>query len=170
MFTSFLIGNLGDDGARKAILEPLKKTNWRFSDELVSSIVQDTDGYPYFIQFFCSEIISRISKEDIDLDDYRSVKNLIKKKVWRDFFDRRVEPLSDGQIRVLHAIASLQKEETTLSSIQKSSKIVKGTLSSHLRRLEEKGLIHRPRRGAYRFPIPLFREYLLRGRGSENDV
>ena len=161
MFTSFLIDNLDGDSTRKAISEPLKKTNWRFSDELVSSIVQDTYGYPYFIQFVCSEIISRINKEDIGLDDYSLVKNLIKKKIWHDFFDRRMESLSDGQIRVLHTMASRQEDKTTFSSIQKLSKIAKGPLSNHLRRLEEKGLIYRPKRGIYRFPIPMFQEYLL---------
>ncbi len=162
MFTSFNITNLNHDSSRMAITEPLKKTDWRFSDELVDSIIRDTGGYPYFIQFFCREIINRMDKSDVGLGDYERIKDMIKDNLSRDFFDRRIETLSDGQIKALQVMASMPEKKVTFTSIQKSSDITKGPLSNHLRRLEEKGLIYRAKRGIYQFPIPLFQEYLLR--------
>ena len=67
MFASVPITSLDTASARKVISGPLIDTDWKFSDELVDSIVRDTDGYPYFIQFFCSEIINRINREEIDV-------------------------------------------------------------------------------------------------------
>ena len=171
MFTSFQIGNLSKDGATEAISEPLKKAYWKFSNELIRSIVRDTAGYPYFIQFFCSEIIMRInnSKKNIDLKDYEKIKDSIQDKLSRDFFDRRLDPLTNGQIRVLYTMANLQIENISFSSIQKSSNIAQGPLSHHLKTLEDKNLIYRPKRGIYRFPTPLFQEYLKKKQCLKKD-
>jgi len=57
------VSNLDKKNARVAISRPLEDTAWRFSDGLVSAIVQDTDNYSYFTQFFCGEIISRVDRE-----------------------------------------------------------------------------------------------------------
>ena len=68
-----MIVSIDTASARKVISGPLIDTDWKFSDELVDSIVRDTDGYPYFIQFFCSEIINRINREEIDVGYYEQV-------------------------------------------------------------------------------------------------
>ena len=160
MFNVMNISNLDEQNARAAISKPLEDAAWRFSDDLVSAIVQDTDCYPYFIQFFCREIISRVDKEHITLDDYEKIKYQLMVDLGRDFFDQRIELLSAAQKRVLYSAASLTNPNMEFSSIQKSLDVSKGSLSSHLKRLEEKGLIYRSGRGAYRLTMPLLGKYL----------
>ncbi len=160
MFGVMNISNLDKENARAAISKPLVDTAWRFSDDLVSSIVRDTDSYPYFIQFFCSEIILRTDKEHVTLDDYEKIKDQITRDLGRDFFDQRIEPLSATQRLVLYSAASLTDLDLEFSSIQKSLNVGKGALSSHLKRLEEKGLIYRSGRGTYRLAMPLLGKYL----------
>lgn len=160
MFGVMNISDLDRENARAAISKPLEDTAWCFSDDLISEIAQDTDGYPYFIQFFCREIISRVGKEHIILDDYGKIKDRLIWDLGRDFFDQRIEPLSAAQERVLYSAASLPDPDLEFSSIQKSLDVGKGSLSSHLKRLEEKGLIYRSGRGTYRLAMPLLGKYL----------
>lgn len=160
MFGVMNVSNLDEKNARVAISKPLENTAWHFSDDLISAIVQDTDSYPYFIQFFCREIISRVGKDHIALDDYEKIKDRLIGDLGRDFFDQRIEPLSVAQKRVLYSAASLPDPDLEFSSIQKSLDMGKGSLSSHLKRLEEKGLIYRSGRGTYRLAMPLLGKYL----------
>ena len=160
MFGVMNISNLDKENARAAISKPLENKAWRFSDDLISAIVQDTDSYPYFIQFFCREIISRVGKDHIALNDYEKIEDRLIGDLGRDFFDQRIEPLSVAQKRVLYSAASLPDPDLEFSSIQKSLDMSKGSLSSHLKRLEEKSLIYRSGRGAYRLAMPLLGKYL----------
>ena len=160
MFAVMNVSNLDKENARAAISKPLEDTAWRFSDDLISAIVRDTDRYPYFIQFFCREIISWIGKEYVTLDDYEKIGDRLIGDLGRDFFDQRIEPLSSAQRRVLYSAASLPEPDLEFSSIQRSLDVDKGSLSNQLRRLEEKGLIYKSKRGVYRLAMPLLGKYL----------
>ena len=160
MFSVMNVSNLDKENARAAISKPLEDTTWHFSDDLVSAIVQDTDSYPYFIQFFGREIISWVGKEHVTLDDYEKIKDRLIGDLGRDFFDQRIEPLSAVQKRVLYSAASLHGTDLKFSSIQKSLDMDKRSISKHLRRLEEKGLIYKSTRGIYRLAMPLLGKYL----------
>ena len=160
MFGVMNVSNLDKENARTAISKPLENTARRFSDDLVSAIVRDTDSYPHFIQFFCREIISRVGKDHTTLDDYQKIKDRLIRDPGRDFFDQRIEPLSAAQKRVLYSAASIPDPDLEFPSIQKSLDVGRGSLSSHLKRLEEKGLIYRSGRGTYRLAMPLLRKYL----------
>ncbi len=161
MFESMPISNLEDYDAKRAILEPLKSSHWNFSDELTSTLILDTDRYPYFIQFFCSEIIERAGgKQHIDLDYYRTVRSPILKKLEHSFFIQRMSALSTAQNSVLNSMASLPDNVVDFSSICTTTGMGKGTVYNHLKRLEEKELVHKSQRGTYQFSIPLFKKYL----------
>lgn len=167
MFGVMNISNLDKENARAAISKPLENKAWRFSDDLISAIVQDTDSYPYFIQFFCREIISRVGKDHIALNDYEKIEDRLIGDLGRDFFDQRIDPLSVAQKRVLYSAASLPDPDLEFSSIQKSLDMSKGSLSSHLKRLEEKSLICRSGRGTYCLAMPLLGKYLRLSMRSE---
>ena len=160
MFGVMEVSNLNEIDARKAILEPLKKTNWDFSKELVSSIIDDVDGYPYFIQFFSNKIIKQIKKNDIDIDDYNRMKKDIIKQLEHEFFNPRMEQLSDKEKNILNLISTIPDTKMSFSSIHQISHLQKGHISNILNRLEEKGLIFRSKRGVYQFSIPLLRKIL----------
>ena len=160
MFRVMDVSNLDEKNARAAISRPLENTAWKFSDDLTSAIVQDTDGYPYFIQLFCREIISWVGKEYVTLDDYEKLKDRLILDLGRDFFDQRIRLLSAAQRRVLYSAASLPELDLEFSSIQKSLDVDKGSLYNQLRRLEEKGLVCKPERGIYRLVMPLLGKYL----------
>ena len=168
MFGSVRVSNLGENAAREAILKPAREARLIFSGELVSAILRDTDRYPYFIQFFCSELVYRADKKHINLDDYSAARDSIIEKLGHDFFAPRLEHLSSTQRDVLYAMASIRKKDVDLASIITAARIDKGSVYNHLKRLEGKGMVFRSQRGIYNFTLPLFMEYLLDTLASDN--
>ena len=144
--------------------KPLEDTAWRFSDGLISAIVRDTASYPYFIRFFCREIMIWIGKEHVAPDDCEKIGDRLMGDLGRDFFDRRIEPLSSAQRRVPHPAASLPRPDSGFSSIQRSLDADKGSPSNQLRRPDERGLIYKSKRGVYRLAVPLGKYLRLRVR------
>lgn len=160
MFGSMEVSNLGDDAAKNAIRKPLSHINKSFSDETISAIIHDTEGYPYFIQFFSSEIVERIDTRRVELEDYDKVRQSIIEKLDNSFFAQRIASVSDTQKKVLVEIAS-SKRDACFSTICKKMNVSKGAISGHLRRLEQKGIIYKQQRGLYRFAMPMFKKYIL---------
>lgn len=161
MFRSMEISSLGDDDARSAVLEPLIDTRWSFSDDVVSAIVDDAGGYPYFIQFFASEVVERASEPRVGLDEYGKLREAIIRKLGRDFFSQRISALTDPQRKILVAMASSGGKDACFSDICKKMNTSKGAVSSHLKRLEEKSAVYKHQRGLYKFATPMLKDYVL---------
>ncbi len=157
---SIRLSSLDDGDAEMAISEPLRDTPWRFSKSLISVILKDSCGYPYFIQFISKQIIDLVGKQDITVDDYLGVRDLIMQKLGDSFFVQRMESLSVGQRDVLYAMASVPDEYVDFTTICEKVGMSKATIQTHLRRLDEKGMVYRKERGRYQFSMPLLREYL----------
>jgi len=162
MFTTINVKNLSKQEAQLAITKPLEKSDYQFNSNLVKKLIEDTGSYPYFIQFYCRELVSNSSKKNVTLNDYERVKPIIVKQLEDDFFDPRMEKLSDDERKVLFAMSKETQEDIKFDSIKKHSMIPRTTLSKLLQRLEEKGLVFNYKRAVYRFSVPMLREYLVR--------
>jgi len=162
MFNFQEMGNLLPDEVRKAITEPLRKTPYSFEASLIDRIITETDGYPYFIQFYGYYIIENTSNEKITLKDFDSMRKDLLKRLDRSFFEDRFSLASEGEKKVLLAMAKAEEVEIATHIIASSVKIDYNSLMQLLIRLSEKGLIYRIKKGSYGFTIPLFRDYLKR--------
>ena len=58
MFRVIHLDRLGEKDSRDAILKPIEDCHreWRLADSLIALIIQESGGYPYFIQFICREV------------------------------------------------------------------------------------------------------------------
>lgn len=162
MFRTIELGNLSKNEANLAISKPLKQSSYSFQKDLIDRIVHDTGQYPYFIQFYCREILNNVSKKRIDLKDYKLIETIIVKQLENDFFEPRIENLAKEEERLLIAMSKITLKDMQFKEIQKESKIKKTSLPSYLDRLEKKGLIFNHKHGVYRFSLPLLRQYLIR--------
>ena len=70
---------------------PLEGSDYKFDDKLVDTLVRDTQGYPYFIQFYCKEIITNAESLKLEVEDYNRIKPAIIKGLDIGFFDPRFE-------------------------------------------------------------------------------
>ena len=111
MFTVQELGRLEGKDARKAIEVPVAKTKWKFSETAIQKIIDMTDGYPYFIQFFGRETFDHLKSHDeetsvpIPLDS-------IMRKLDSDFFAGRWKQLTDRMREFLYCVSDLENSDS----------------------------------------------------------
>jgi hypothetical protein len=161
MFSVKSIGNLSKENSQKAIYFPLKDLKLTFTNELVTVLIEETQGYPYFLQYYPYFLIHNIPKEKIGLDEFKEMYHLLLKELDESFFSGRYNRASENEQMILIEMAKLAPE-IKFSELRENAKIDKNYLNQILLSLIEKGLIYRVGRGKYRFTLPLFENFLLR--------
>ncbi len=162
MFTFNEMTNLLEAEAEKAIKIPVQKSGYIFEDALIKKIVQETKGYPYFLQFYCYYLIKSTTKTTFGLLDYGKIKEKIIADLDVSFYQDRLEKATPGEQDILLAMAKVNEETVNPAKILKFLKIEKSMLFAYLRNLIDKNLIYKSKRGEYAFTVPLFREFLNR--------
>ena len=162
MFDFREVGNLSSEEAKEAISKTLGGSDHEFEAPLIERIVDETRGYPYFLQFYGYFAIENATKRKVSLNDFLSMKPKLIGELDASFFEGRFNAASSREKAVLEAIAKIGEADVETNQIIRTSKIEHGTLMQLLIRLVDKGLLYRSSRGKYSFTLPLFREYLLR--------
>lgn len=162
MFAYKQMMNLPIPEAEKAIHVPIKKSGYSFEEKLVETIVEETKGYPYFLQFYCYYLIKNKKSANITLADYKRIKKKILEELDISFYQDRVKRATPVEQEVLEAMAQVGEKEISPVKILKILKMEKSMLFAYLRNLIEKNLLYKSGRGKYAFTVPLFREFLLR--------
>lgn len=160
MFNSIEVGNLNDQDARLAIEKPLEGSSYSFEKRLVDALCEDTEGHPYFIQFYGKEIISNVQKTKTAHSDYERIKPLLIKQLDETFFDPRFELASHEEEEILCMMSRFNSGNVPFEFVKRNrprAQVAKG-----LSRLERKGMVYNYKRGIYRFSLPMFRNYLKR--------
>jgi hypothetical protein len=160
MFRHLVVGNLERGDAWDALGIPLAASGRRFALSVVGDIVEQTGGYPYFLQFFAAYVWRSVGATDVSLADYRAVEPALLHELDLAFFDDRFEVASPTEQRILEAMAR-DPGAVRLPRLREHLPAQAG-VDLLVRRLVERGLIYRATRGAYDFALPLFRDYLRR--------
>ena len=173
MFRVIVLDKLDEKASREAIVRPIEDTKCpvKFTPESVETIVAQSGGYPYFIQFICREVYDsflQLQRQRASIP-YLVPMDAITMKLDSDFFAGRWARATDRQRELLWAIATLGKpdEEFTVQEVVEASKqLDKPFTSSHVNQmlvgLSGAGLIYKNRFGKYSFAVPLFDRFILR--------
>jgi hypothetical protein len=138
--------------------------------ESVEIIVQESAGYPYFIQFICREVYDIFIRQHAD-DEEKSVPvEAIQHKLDADFFSGRWARITDRQRELLWVVAQLKRpdEEFTIQELTEAARelLVKAFSPSNanqmLSGLTERGMIYKNRFGKYSFAVPLLGRFITR--------
>lgn len=173
MFRVVFLDRLDTHNSSEAILRPIKKQKSpiRFSDDSVELIVNESGGYPYFLQFICREVFDVFLQHVKDDKEPPGVPlEAITRKLDQDFFAGRWARVTDRQRQLLFVIARLESadHEFSVQDIVKESKkrLDKPFGSSHVNQmlasLADAGLVYRNRHGKYSFAVPLLGRFILR--------
>lgn len=170
MFHIMTLTKLTDAASRDAILKPIDGHRWRFRDEQVSTIIQQSGGYPYFLQFFGREVYDSWIQQYTQGNTPTFHLPTIVKKLDNDFFAGRWSRATDRQRELMTVIASLadcDEEFSAQEIMQESRKMLpKPFSSSHvvqiLAKLAEAGLVFKNRHGRYSFAVPLLGQFIRR--------
>ena len=161
MFRHAVVGNLELDAAEEALAIPLAASGRSFGLSLITEIVEQTAGYPYFLQFFAAFACSRIGLEHIELADYQRVESALLHELDLAFFEDRFLTASAAEQDLLVRMAGYSGDRVSAATLRARSRGVPN-VNELLRRLVGRGLLYRPTRGSYQFALPLFGSYLRR--------
>lgn len=166
MFRGENIGALEPEEAAAALTEPLRDTAASAGQPLIDTIVDEVEGYPYFIQLWGAEVWDAAVQTGTDALSLRlleTVRSDIYRRLDSDFYEPRVATLTPAEQDLLLATAACPSYPPLIvSEINETSDKQPGNINVLLGRLVEAGVVYRVRKGQYEYTAPKFHQYLLR--------
>jgi AAA ATPase domain len=163
------VDSLPVEEALAAFTRPLEQTGRAADADVATAVVEEVEGYPYFIQLWGSELWDAADLAGVDrlttelLDESRPE---IYQRLDRDFYEPRISTLTPAEQDVLLASASCSYPPLRASDLGKVSDKTPGNVNVLLGRLVEAGVLYRIRKGEYGYTAPKFRDFLLRRAAS----
>ena len=168
MFHVLFLDRLNDDESREAIVKPVANLPTKMSEDSVDLVIQESGGYPYFLQFMCREVYD-VFLIKIEEDVTVSIGDL-KRKLDTDFFAGRWAKASDRQRELLEVVSLLPNCDTEFT-IQEVCDLAKkeiekpfsnSQINQMFSKLSDCGLVYKNRHGKYSFAVPLLGEFIQR--------
>ena len=172
MFRVVVLDRLTENESEEAIRRPIEDDQCpiRLTDRSVGEIVNNSGGYPYFIQFICKEVYDAFVQRH-DRGEKASVPvAAIQQKLDVDFFSGRWERATDRQrdlLLVISRLGNCEEEFTVQQVVEESRRHCERPFGgSHVNQmlvaLASQGLIYKNRRGRYSFSVPLLGDFIRR--------
>lgn len=166
MFRGESIGSLERNEAMDAFAEPLRETAVSAEDALVERVVDEVEGYPYFVQLWGAELWDAAVDAGFQVLT-PALLDVITPEIYArldsDFYEPRVMTLTPAEQDLLLATAEVEHYPPLLvSEVNAASDKTPGNINVLLGRLVDAGVIYRLRKGQYEYTAPKFRQYLLR--------
>jgi AAA ATPase domain len=165
LFRGEEIGSLEHDQALDAFTRPLDQAGRTSERKLAQSVVQEVEGYPYFLQLWGSELwdaaemagVERFTTKLLD-----AVRPEIYSRLDRDFYQPRMAMLTPAEQELMLASAGCPYPPLRSADLGRVSDKSPGNINVLLGRLVDAGALYRVRKGAYAYTAPRFRDYLRR--------
>ena len=162
MFIFEEIGRLKESDAKDAIRIPLEEHDCTITDEALTQIVKDTDGYPYFLQVWGTYVWTVAQSKEITLRDVQAAAPLAIEDLDNNFFDFRTARLTPSEIEFLCAMRRVSEYPVPVGEIARKMGRSAQSISPSRARLIKKGIIHANQHGFLSYSVPLFKEYISR--------
>jgi len=156
------IGPLPPPAARTAIAKPAKAEGVEVDADALERIVQETHGYPYFLQEWGKHAWDAASKSPITLHDVELGSAAAIAALDESFFRVRFDRLTPLEKRYLRAMAELGSGPHRSGDIAEQLNREVTALGPTRNQLISKGMIWSPSHGDTAFTVPLFDEFMHR--------
>ncbi len=156
------VGPLNATAAYSAIVKPAKQQGVDFTEPAVGQIIQETKGYPYFLQEWGKHAWDSASASPIDLADVRTATASAVAALDDSFFRVRFDRLTPAEKKYLRAMAELGPGPHRSGDIADCLKRKVTSLGPTRSQLIAKGMIWSPNHGDTAFTVPLFDEFMRR--------
>jgi hypothetical protein len=156
------VGPLNAVAAYGAIVKPAKQQGVEFSEQAVEQIIQETKGYPYFLQEWGKHAWDSANASPIDLADVRTASAAAIAALDDSFFRVRFDRLTPAEKKYLRAMAELGPGPHRSGDIADCLKRKVTSLGPTRSQLIAKGMIWSPNHGDTAFTVPLFDEFMRR--------
>lgn len=163
MFNYEEVGALDAKSSADAIRKPLTDMGVGIDDDALSEIYGMSGGYPFFLQECGYQVWQRAEGPLITLADVKAVSGGVTERLDRNFFEVRLDRISDLERRFLRAMADAgDRDWVELPAVADLMGRSANSLSMVRRSLIRKGVIYSPRLGAVAYTVPLFGDYMRR--------
>lgn len=170
LFDFPMIGPLDAQDAADAIVKPAEQEGVAVDTDAVARIVEQTKGYPYFLQEWGKQawdiaVVSPISEADVEAASAVTIAALDE-----SFFRVRFDRLRPAEKRYLRAMAELGPGPHRSGDIAAELGREVSSLAPTRNSLIIKGMVWSPNHGDTAFTVPLFDEFMKRIMPSEDWV
>jgi hypothetical protein len=162
LFEFPVIGSLQQREAKDALAVPAAAEGVDFSDEALDLIVEESHGFPYFLQEWGYHTWNQAASSPIDLDDVDAATAHVQERLDENFFRVRLDRLTPAEKAYLRAMAALGPGPHRSGDIATEIGVKVESAAPRRNVLIRKGMIYSPAHGVTAFTVPLFDEFLRR--------
>lgn len=156
------IGPLPEAAARTAIAKPANDQGVEVREDALKRIVQETRGYPYFLQEWGKHAWDAAAASPITRKDVEAASKAAVAALDEGFFRVRFDRLTPAEKRYLRAMAELGPGPHRSGDIAEQLDRKVTSLGPIRNQLIAKGMIWSPNHGDTAFTVPLFDEFMHR--------
>jgi hypothetical protein len=162
MFAPERLANLQGNEAQAALVDPATELGRNFEDTAVMAILNDTQGYPFFIQLYGDRLWKGADERQISHADFIRLRPSILRDLDDLFFEGRYQRATPRERVVLHAVSSHGGESVSVKQLGQAANLKNNEIQPIVASLINKGLVYRPNRGVIAFTAPMFGAFLRR--------
>jgi hypothetical protein len=156
------VGPLGDAAAREAIAAPVKREGADITEGALSAVVEQTKGYPYFLQEWGSHAWNAAPRSPITERDVRSAAAQALEALDKGFFRVRLDRLTPREKDYMRAMAELGPGPHRSGEIAQKLGMDVTTAGPLRSGLIKKGMVYSPQHGDTAFTVPMFDDFMRR--------
>lgn len=156
------VGALDPESAAQAIEKPIVEEDAAIAPEALQKIVQETKGYPFFLQEWASVVWNNADGPVITLQDVEQSYQETLALLDAGFFKVRIDRLTKAEVQFVKAMASLGEGPYAMADIAKAMGRTLSSLGPARANIIAKGMVYSTEHGYLDFSVPLFAEFMLR--------
>jgi hypothetical protein len=162
LFDFVTIGPLLPRDAETALVAPVRREGVEFSPQAIDLIVEQTKGYPYFLQEWGSHCWDIADQSPISSDDVSTARRTVIAALDESFFRVRFDRLTPSEKKYLRAMAGLGPGPHRSGDIAQFLGREVQSVAPVRSNLIKKGMVWSPSHGDTMFTVPLFDEFMKR--------
>ncbi len=156
------IDSLDGEYARDVLRLPVAEQKVEFTPDALDELLDQTQGYPYFLQEWGYEVWNVASGSPITREDVNTADPLVRRKLDESFFRVRMDRVTPAETTYLRAMAELGSGPHRSGDIASQIGVQVETVAPRRSALIRKGMIYSPAHGDTAFTVPMFDEFLRR--------
>lgn len=156
------VGALSAPSARTAIEKPLWEQGVNIDEDALISILDQTQGYPYFLQEWGKQVWDAAADSPIQQSDVERASKIALAALDASFFRVRFDRLTPAEKKYLRAMAVLGAGPHRSGDIAANLSRDVTSLAPTRNQLISKGMIWSPTHGDTAFTVPLFDKFMHR--------
>jgi hypothetical protein len=166
LFDFEVVGPLTPEDARLALQKPARDEGADYEAAALDRIVEETQGYPYFIQEWGKHTWDAAERSPITLADVERASAIVIAELDEGFFRVRFDRMTPSEREYLRAMASLGPGPHRSGDIAEVLGRKVQSVAPMRAKLIQKGMVWSPSHGDTGFTVPLFDGFMKRAMGD----